>query len=248
MQWDFGAGDLIANRTDVSAPTPSAFGIIQDIEFDFDFTLKELYGQNQFAVDVARGAAKVTGKAKTARISGALYNDVYFGQVLTANAGNLFYKNEAHSVPGSSTYTVTVTNVTNGISDEGVYYAVTGVQLQRVAPSSEATGKYSVNLATGVYTFAAGDAAAALLFNYYNGATTGTESIAITNELMGSGPLFQVNLATTFRNKIANIQLYRCTASKLSFPFKNQDYMINDFEFTAMQNDAGNVGILTFTE
>ena len=34
---------------------------------DFSFSVKELYGQNQFPLAVARSAAKVTGKAKLAR-------------------------------------------------------------------------------------------------------------------------------------------------------------------------------------
>src|SRR5436305_496406 len=66
MQLAFGAGALWGNRTDVTGGGigPDQFGILQDVQIDFDWTTKELWGQFQFPVDIARGQGKISGKAK----------------------------------------------------------------------------------------------------------------------------------------------------------------------------------------
>src|SRR5438552_7668798 len=100
MQLSFGAGALWGNRTDVSGSGigPDQFGILQDVQIDWDWTTKELYGQFQFPVDIARGQGKITGKAKFARIFGAIYGDLFFGQ--TPAAGQLTVsENEAPACP-----------------------------------------------------------------------------------------------------------------------------------------------------
>ena len=82
MQLAFGAGALWGNRTDVtgSGIGPDQFGILQDVQIDWDWQTKEFWGQFQFPVDIARGQGKITGKAKFARIFGAIYGDLFFGQ------------------------------------------------------------------------------------------------------------------------------------------------------------------------
>ena len=80
MQLAFGAGALWGNRTDVTGGGigPDQFGILQDVQIDFDWTTKELWGQFQFPVDIARGQGKISGKAKFARIFGTIYGDLFF--------------------------------------------------------------------------------------------------------------------------------------------------------------------------
>lgn len=242
----FGVGNLIATRTDIANQSPVLFGVIQDVQLDIDYTLKELYGQYQSPVDVARGALKITGKAKTASIYSQLYNSLFFGaNSLNTTTILLFALSEAHSVPGVAAYTVTVTNSATWVADQGVFYAATGVQLTQVAAGSEATGKYSVS--AGVYTFASGDASAALLFNYDYTASSGGYKTSYTNQLMGSGPTFSILLANSYNSQVLNARIYAAKSSKLSLPFKNQDYVVQDFEFTAFANSAGNVIDLTTT-
>jgi hypothetical protein len=50
MQLSFGAGAVWGERTDVSGSGigPRQFGVLQDIQIDFDWTDKELHGQLQF--------------------------------------------------------------------------------------------------------------------------------------------------------------------------------------------------------
>src|SRR5713101_6947022 len=100
MQLAFGAGALWGNRTDVTGTGigPDQFGILQDVRIDWDWQTKELWGQFQFPVDIARGQGKITGKAKFARIFGAIYGDLFFGQ--TPASGQLTVsENEAAPVP-----------------------------------------------------------------------------------------------------------------------------------------------------
>jgi hypothetical protein len=124
MQLAFGAGALWGNRTDVTGTGigPDQFAILQDVQIDFDWTTKELWGQFQFPVDIARGQGKITGKAKFARIFGAIYGDLFFGQ--TPAAGQVTVsENEAASVPATTPYTVAVANASGYVDDLGVYYA-----------------------------------------------------------------------------------------------------------------------------
>ena len=81
MQLSFGSGAVWGERTDVigSGIGPRQFGVLQDIQIDFDWTDKELYGQLQFPVAIARGQGKISGKAKFAQILGLLYSDIFFG-------------------------------------------------------------------------------------------------------------------------------------------------------------------------
>ena len=79
MQLSFGSGAVWGERTDVtgSGIGPRQFGVLQDIQIDFDWTDKPLYGQLQFPVAIARGQGKITGKAKFAQILGLLYSDIF---------------------------------------------------------------------------------------------------------------------------------------------------------------------------
>lgn len=247
IQITFGVGNLILTRTDVAYSTPTKFGVIQDVEIDFDFTNKMLIGQNQFPVDVARADGKITGKAKIANILARGVNDTFFGGTLGSGTGGVaFVPNELHTNASATTYQVT--NHTGFIADQGVFYQTSGAQLQQVAPGSEATGKYSINNTTGTYTFAAGDNAAALAFNYTYLALTGESQISIANQLMGSSPVFSMVLATTYKGNVMNIVLNAAIATKLTFPLKNTDYTINDFEFSAYADASGNLGTISLTQ
>jgi hypothetical protein len=89
------------------------FGIVQDVTIDINYSKKELYGENQFPVDIARTQGKINIKAKAAKIDARLFNAVFcHGAVETA---------------GNAT-TVTVTNQPMGaapwfaLSFETIYH------------------------------------------------------------------------------------------------------------------------------
>lgn len=247
MAFNFGVGTLWATRTDITNPTPAMLSTLQSVDLEWSFTLKDLMGQYQAPVAFGRGALKITGKAKYATVSASALQ-TFLGQTSATGLLATALK-EADSVPASSPYTITVTNSSNWQFDLGVIYAATGLALTRVA-SSPAQGQYSVS--SGVYTFASADASAAVLISYTYTASTGGTKITITNQLMGSGPSFQANLATTFSQvgvtKIINVQLNNCMSSKLTMPFKNEDWTIPEFDFQAGADASNNIGYLTVTD
>lgn len=242
-QYTFGTGQLFA--TPVGGGAPFRFGALQDVGVDFSADVKQLYGQYQFPLDVARGKTKIEGKAATGQVNASAFNTYYFGQTMTADAEMLQAINEAHSVPAMSAYTVSVTNAADFIMDLGVYYATTGNQLQQVE-SMPGEGEYTVSDA-GLYTFNSMDASEALLFNYlYDGAVGSTLNIG--NPLMGNTPKFQMVLSQIYNGNTTTLLLYSCTAEKLSLPFKQDDYLIADMSFQAQANAAGQVGRFSTTQ
>jgi len=231
------AGNLAAN------PTPMKFGTLQDINVEISGALKELYGQNQFAEAVARGKCKIAGKAKFAQIIGKHVNDLFFGQ--TMNSGQkLTALDEAQSVPAGSPYTITVTNSGQFVDDWGVRYSATGLPLTRVT-SAPVQGQYSVS--SGIYTFAAADASAAVLISYRYSSAAGVQ-LNIRQQLMGFAPAFQILLNEQYAGKQANLLLYSCVAEKLSWATKNEDFLVPEFDFEAFSNAGGQVMDLYLAE
>ncbi len=82
--YSFGSGVLLGTRTDIANATPLNFGLVQEVTIDESATIKELTGQFQRPVAIARGTIKTTGKAKVARISGMAFANLYYGVVPTA--------------------------------------------------------------------------------------------------------------------------------------------------------------------
>jgi hypothetical protein len=254
MQLAFGAGALWGTRTDVagSGIGPDQFGILQDVQIDWDWTTKELWGQYQFPVDIARGQGKITGKAKFARIFGAIFGDLFFGQ--TPATGQLTVsENEAATVPATTPYTVTVANAASYVDDLGVFYAAganAGNRFTRVTTPA-AAGQYSVNPATGIYTFSAADSSAPLLVSYAYNLSTG-KKLVVTNQLMGSTPVFKATFYTTKTTGgvpgSLSLVLNACTATKLSLPTRIDDYEIQEFDFSAFADASGTIGTLSTLE
>src|SRR5215468_5664472 len=133
MQLSFGSGAVWGERTDVtgSGIGPRQFGVLQDIQIAFDWSDKELYGQLQFPVAIARGQGKITGKAKFAQILGLLYSDIFFGQA-AATGQFAISQLEAANVPASTPFAVPVANAATYNDDLGVAYASTGRRFNRV--------------------------------------------------------------------------------------------------------------------
>lgn len=247
---NFGVGTMIGRRTDIQNPTPAFFGILQEVEIDFDQSLKELIGQYRVAVDVAFATLKITGKAKFARIQANIMNDMFFGGTVEDASGDDMSVAEAHAVPATP-YKVTVTNGGDFVNDLGVFNANTGLQMEAVA-ASPATGQYAVDSTTGEYTFAAADTLIPMLF-YYSYTITTAKKITVTNPLLGTGPAFQLNIKEQYTNNAGVIntmflKLNACRSSKLTLPFKNVDYTIQEFDFQAFADQANTIGSITVTE
>ena len=243
-QYVFGTGQIYSMPAGGGAPL--RIGALQDVSVDLSADTKELFGQNQFALDSARGKTKVEWKAASGNIDVEAFNRVFFGQTVVADSELLQAINEAGSVPAMATYTITVANDgADFVMDLGVSLVTTGEILKQVSGAPGA-GEYSVS-AIGVYTFNVAQASAAVLINYaYNSTTTGG-SLTVTNQLMGSTPKLQLFLSQRYNSKTFSMLIYSCIADKLSLPLKQDDYLISELSGTAHANDAGNVLRLTTT-
>ena len=235
----FGSGTLQAFRTDITNATPLNFGILQDVSVDFSGDMKELYGQNAIAAVIARGKIKIGIKAKVGVLSGLLFNALFFGQTMATGQIATSY-GEAASVPASTPWQITVANAATFSADYGVSYAATGLPLTKVA-SAPTVGQYSVNSATGVYTFSTSDASAAMVFNYTYGITAVGEKFTMINPLMGAAPVFQLNLYGYNLGKPATLTFLQVVCPKLAMASKNDDFMIPELDFGAFANAANQV-------
>lgn len=238
----FGAGVMIATPSGANA-TPVEFGLLQDVTLDFSFSTKPLMGQFQMPVAVARGAAKITGKAKFAELNGPIFNSLFFSSVTPVLGQDMWSYNEPGSIPAISTYTVTVVQSATWATDLGVKFASNGNPLTRVA-SAPATGQYSV--AAGVYTFAAADQGKAVLITYgYTQTVSGSGSrFTITNPLLGPAPNFQIDFYQVNPNVTAqwSFRLFACMSNKLAIASKLEDWNIPEFDFEAFANGANQIG------
>ena len=72
----FGPGSLYVTRNDIPNQTPVNIGYANEFSYDESADTKDLYGQNQYALVIARGTIKATGKMKAAVVSGLALNAV----------------------------------------------------------------------------------------------------------------------------------------------------------------------------
>lgn len=235
----FGSGNFYGISSAANS-TPRKFATMQDVQFDLQFTTKQLYGQNQVAIDIRRGQAKFTGKSKFAQINGSMLNDLFFSQ--TATTGLLLSAVGEAGIVSATPFTVTVANSATFDTDLGVVYAATGTPLTRVA-SAPAQGQYSV--AAGVYTFSSTDTGASVLIDYLYTAATGGTKVALSNQTMGTTPTFMGVFSTTASGKSVTLKLNLCTSSKLSIQTKIEDYTIPELDFEVMADASNNIGTLS---
>lgn len=247
----FGAG-LMFGVGPGATPTPVPFGALQDVTLDVQYTNKELYGSNQFAEAIGRGQAKISGKAKHGRVSGNLFNSLFFGQTLTTGQTLLaIAEGGPNGTPIPTTpFQITVVNGATFVGDLGVLNAATGLPLTRVA-SAPVAGQYSVSVA-GVYTFAAADNVSGVkvtISYYYTSAGSGF-SLAINNQVQGAAPNFLVALSDPDPSGVGGMTaiLYACVAEKLSIPTKNGDFGITEFDWACQANAGGQVALLSASE
>ena len=236
----FGVGFLFATPSGAN-PTPMRFGRLQDVGVDFSYDTKLLYGSNQYALEQARGKAKIELKAAVGVVDPLLFNNVFFG--LTTTTGETLNSVDESATPSAGAFTVA--NGATFSQDLGVYNTVTGLWMTRVA-SAPAAGQYALNTTTGVYTVNTAQNGQLLKASYtYASASTGS-SLAFTNQLMGASVIFSVQLVNRFkgadgvvRSLYLNFPAVQCP--KLSMPLKLDDFTLPQLDMSAQDNGAGAV-------
>lgn len=246
--YSFGSGILSGQRTDIANSTPVNFGLLQEITIEENATIKELYGQFQRPIVEARGTIKTTGKAKLARISGMAFANLFYGVTPASGQVATAFAEGPTAIPATP-FQITVANAANFVDTGDVINAATGLPLTLVA-SAPAAGQYSVNLATGVYTFSSADniAGVKVLITYTYNITGSGQKIVVTNQLLGTTPTFKAKFFTTFQGVPVSLQLNSCTCSKLSFQTKLEDFVMPEFDFSVFADPAGNVMTWSFGE
>ncbi|HEX4097539.1 MAG TPA: hypothetical protein VHX64_12470 [Caulobacteraceae bacterium] len=242
-QYIFGSGNVYV--TPVGGGAPLKVGALQDVSVDISWDIKQLWGQNQFALALARGKAKIECKAMTGEFNIALFNSMVFNSTVAAASVQSPVFGEL-GTPTGGTHTITVANAgtagANFLYDLGVTYAATGIALTQTNSVAPATAGTYHATATGHYAFNTADAALQMSIDYIYKGTAG-QTLAINNQLMGQAPIFQLILAETFGD-LANTMvmiLYSCTANKLAMPLKQDDFEITEIDFQAQANGAGQV-------
>ena len=246
--YSFGSGVLLGTRTDIANATPVNFGLVQDVTIEETATIKELTGQFQRPVAIARGSIKTTGKAKVARISGMAFANLFYG--VTQLPGQIATSFAEGPTPIPTTpFTITPANAATFNADAGVINAATGLPMQLVT-SGPGAGQYMVNTTTGIYTFSSVDnvAGVKVLINYTYGITTAGQKFTVVNQLLGTTPTFKVKFYTAFQGQAISLQLNNCTSNKLSFQTKLEDFIMPEFDFSCFADASGNVMTWSFAE
>ncbi len=257
MQLTFGSGEVFAEMiTDaygnrVQNATPVRIMGLQEMSVDLSAELKEFYGQNRFALAVAQGKVKVSGKFKGALINGLALNTLFFGaEFATGTMKAMFADTTGKVVPDSGAYTVQVVAPNGGqfVEDAGVM-GEDGTAYIKVA-SNPAAGQYTVSN-TGLYTFHESAKGKTVFPSFtYTQTMPSAKKIELTNMAMGNTPTFKLKYLTQFKGKKALLELESVTSGKLGlFSTKNDDFSVPEIDFTASTDEAGfKVGTLWIQE
>lgn len=242
--YEFGLGSLFSNNSD---GTSVEFGDLQNCDFSVSFDKKELYGRKQAPVKVARGKGKYEGKAGFANIRAAALNQILGGTIST---GQLKVAEPTNAtVPAATPFTITISPPGTGtfgkilavydVSDPTVKKPMTKVA------SAPITGQYSIS--AGVLTFAAADLSKKIQYVYDYNLTTGN-TITLTNNNMGTAPVFQIEMYNTLDGKNLTLLLNACTTTKFGLNFKQEDFTIPDFDFSAFADSSDIIGYVYLDE
>jgi hypothetical protein len=252
-QFNFGIGAVIGKRTDVANTPPAFLGVITDVNIDFDRKIEFLVGQYNMPVAAGGGELKISGKAKNARFQANTLTNMFAGtNVASTTAGQMLEMAiaESHSIPALTPFLVTVSNSSGWTEDLGVFYTNGGVQFTPTT-SAPSLGQYSVG--AGIYGFNSSDAGAGANFYYnYTVSVSGASEVALANALMGPVPTFELNIKESFNyfgtNKNIVVKLNACVSPKLSWPFANSKFSMQEFDWQAITDASGNIGTISVTE
>lgn len=242
----FGQGRFFG-ISNVTAPTPARFGLVQDQTITFKRSTKSIFGENQLAADVSSAELEVTGKVTYGTSNPRISADLMFG-VAGSTGQTLEADNELGTASASI---VTVANSANWTQDLGVVAVTTGKRMVRVASGPVAGVSYTV--AAGVYTFAAGDSTIQVKISYLWTSSASGESVVITNQPMGRVGGFTGVMVFPWTNPSGVVEqdvltLNSCVASDNEISTKLGDYSKPTFGFMAATDANDTLGTFAFSQ
>lgn len=235
----FGPGVLIGT---LAGGTPVNIGYAQEITYSEKASNKELFGSNRRPLAIGGGTIKSTVKVKMARISSLAIAQLWLG--ISPTAGGTFMQfAEAHTLPGGTpTMTIAPPNSGTFFQDQGVNYTTTGLPFTfgTVAPT---LGTYSLNTATGVYSFAAADAAAAIQASYTFKTGSLGQSLLSGNPVLGNTVSVScvIQITDPTNNLTALFQIFNCVFEGFDWATKLEDFMYPEMNGSCFVNTAGQV-------
>lgn len=233
--YSFGVGKVYVQNPAISGDTPIELAVVQNVSVEIQSQVQQLFGNKQFPVAIGTGQSSVSGTIAAAKFNSAALAKFMFGA--TVNSGHTAVAEEDTLVPATpGPYTVAVVNDDDYLENLGVVEIATGKAWRRVA-SAPATGQYSVDVATGIYTFAAADQGKAIQIRYKYASVNGS-SYDVRNQLMGTQTPFKMDLYNTFQGKFVSTTLHSCVFTGLSEAFTNDNFNVPNLSFQAFANDA----------
>ena len=235
QQFNFGVGRIFV-KPPGDNPTPIPIGTVQEGSLEIMTNQVVLHGEKQFPVDVARGKGEIKGKLKYGSLNADLFNSILAGSEKTS--GTVSVVAETSAIPGTP-YQITVDNGADFVEDFGVIDNNTGLPMTRVdILATPTTGQYTVDEATGEYTFAAADTTHSVTITYGYALTTGN-TVEVTNPLMGAGVNYQLVIANTYKGLSSGFKLWAVIIEKLAMAIKNDSHTLTDSDFSAFEDDQG---------
>jgi hypothetical protein len=227
---------------DSANPTPVRIGGLQDVAVSFKTGIKAVGSQYRHPIRFTVDNNSIEAVAKMAKIDGALFADILYGQSLTTGSRKVLDNDEA-TIPAGQSISPSFTGTF--ALDLGVVSVATGLPFTRVA-AAPAAGQYTV--AAGVYGFAAADVGQAVRISLAYDSATG-KKLALANQVFQFAPTFAVLLYTTFNCKQVSFWLPYAVSEQLVMPLVLEQYAIPEFSFQAqMDNTDLSMGLFSFAE
>ena len=242
----FGTGQLVLSPNLSGTVTPVVVAVLQDISLDTAYTIVDLIGNLQAAVDKAKGQLKLSGKFKTGYFSGGLISAILAGST-TVVGGVQPVIGETFTLAAGTYTTAKGALTTPGPAGDLGVFDVTANKFLIAVASAPATGQYVPATAAGVMTFNATDNTHIMQVSYtYAAAAVGT-TISLNNQMMGTNTTFGLRLFNTYQaaaggaNIASPVGIYLpvVTIPKLSLAFKNTGFMEKSVDFECSANAAG---------
>lgn len=233
----FGAGTAFL-KTIGGVEESYPIGIMQDMELTFNGTLQELFGQGEFAEDIARGEISASGKISYGQRNLAMENAVFLAATINTGGSKIVVEPEKVIID---------TTVTDFIGDLGVVWtsgADASKSLTRVSATPSA-GEYAVS-AAGEYTFNAADITAgeSIKISYVQTSATGS-SIEMKDKVAGQAPKFQIYWQGVYDGSEMSIALTSCVAESLTIlSAKRGEHQIYELPFKVSKDDTGKIGYM----
>lgn len=227
------------------------YGQLNDLTMDLKTDLKEAYGEGNYAFATADGHRSIDLSAKHyVRQLQSMSNDLG-GSALAANttgyAVDETHTVATHAVTLSNTNVLTVFEIIVGVAISGITVPVT---YAIVTAGSEVAGtSCSINLATGVITFAAGETNGETVkctYSYTLGVATGSV-ITVSNTFQNSAPTFTITAIKRDKSRLDSSTSYEIWTFNAVRPgsikseWKEGDYNVLDRTLKAYADPMGNV-------